>query len=108
MSIAIFFSHFLAEITRTITFIDHYHYVKTAEQSSFEQVNHAFIDIHNQLRIEDLNLCADHEHEELLNAVKYFAEKCYLTQSRTEKPLEAYQACLRIVDHYQVKLTTSN
>ena len=77
------------------------HYVKTAERSSFEQANQALIDIHNQLRIEDLNLCADHE--ELLNAAKRFAEKCYLARNRTEKSLEAYQACLRIVDHYQVK-----
>ncbi len=77
------------------------YYVKTAERSSFEQANHALIDIHNQLRIEDLNLCADHE--ELLNAAKRFAEKCYLARHRTEIPLEAYQACLRIVDHYQVK-----
>jgi len=30
-------------------------------------------------------------------------KKCYLARHRTEKPLEAYQACLRIVDHYQVK-----
>jgi hypothetical protein len=77
------------------------HYVKTAERSSYEQANHALIDIHNQLRIEDLNLCADHE--ELLNAAKRFAEKCYLARNQTDKPLEAYQACLRIVDHYQVK-----
>ena len=77
------------------------HYVKTAERSSFEQANHALIDIHNQLRIEDLNLCADHE--ELLNAAKRFAEKCHLARNRTKIPLEAYQACLRIVDHYQVK-----
>jgi hypothetical protein len=58
------------------------HYVKTAERSSFEQANHALIDIHNQLRIEDLNLCADHE--KLLNAAKRFAEKCYLARHRTE------------------------
>ena len=77
------------------------HYVKTAERSSFEQANQALIDIHNQLRIEDLNLCADHE--ELLNAAKRFAEKCYLARNRTEVSFEAYQACLRIVDHYQVK-----
>jgi hypothetical protein len=49
------------------------YYVKTAERSSFEQVNHALIDIHNQLRIEDLNLCA--EQEVLLNAAKRSAEK---------------------------------
>ena len=77
------------------------HYVKTTERSSFEQANHALIDIHNQLRIEDLNLCADHE--ELLNAAKRFAEKCYLARNRAKYPFDSYQACLRIVDHYQVK-----
>ncbi len=76
-------------------------YVKTAERASFEQANLELQDIYNQLRIEDLNLCADKE--ELLNAAKRFAEKCYLARNRTEKSLEAYQACLRIVDHYQVK-----
>ena len=77
------------------------HYIKTAERSSFEQANHELQDIHNQLRIEDLNLCADNE--ELFKAAKRYAQKCYWARHRTEIPLEAYQACLRIVDHYQVK-----
>jgi len=76
-------------------------YVKTAERSSFEQANHELQDIYNQLRIEDLNLCGDSE--ELFEAAKRFAEKCHTAHARAQSPLEAYQACLRIVDHYQVK-----
>lgn len=76
-------------------------YVKTAERVSFEQANLELQDIYNQLRIEDLNLCADKE--ELLNAAKRFAEKCYWARHRAETPSDGYQACLRIVDHYQVK-----
>jgi hypothetical protein len=77
------------------------HYIKTAERSTFEQANHELQDIYNQLRIEDLNLCADHE--ELLNAARRYAEKCYVARNRAKSPSDAYQACLRIVDHYQVK-----
>ncbi len=77
------------------------HYVKTAERSCFEQANHDLQDIYNQLRIEDLNLCADHK--ELLKAAKCYAEKCYTARQRTKTEAKAYQACLRIVDHYQVK-----
>jgi len=77
------------------------HYVKTAERSSFEQANYELQDIYNQLRIEDLNLCGDSE--ELFEAAKRFAEKCHTARARTQSPLDAYQACLRIVDHYQVK-----
>ncbi|TXI35540.1 MAG: replication endonuclease [Nitrosomonas sp.] len=76
-------------------------YVKTAERSSFEQANLELQDIYNQLRIEDLNLCGDSE--ELFEAAKRIAEKCHTARSRAQSPLEAYQACLRIVDHYQVK-----
>ncbi|MDV6341825.1 hypothetical protein R2083_05255 [Nitrosomonas sp. Is35] len=64
-------------------------YVKTAECSSFEQANHVLIDIHNQLRIEDLNLCADHE--ELLNAAKRFAENAIwrdIEQKNHWKPIQ--------------------
>jgi replication gene A protein len=80
------------------------HYVKAAERSSFEQANHDLQDIYNQLRIEDLNLCADHE--ELLNTAKRYAEKCYFAKNRAKSPSDAYQACLRIVDHYQVRRPT--
>ena len=76
-------------------------YVKTAERVSFEQANLELQDIYNQLRIEDLNLCADKE--ALLDAAKRFAEKCHTARARTQSPIDAYQACLRIVDHYQVK-----
>ncbi|UJP05246.1 MAG: replication endonuclease [Nitrosomonas sp.] len=77
------------------------HYVKTAERQSFEQANYELQDIYNQLRIEDLNLCGNNE--ELLEAAKRFAEKCQTARSRAQSPDGAYQACLRIVDHYQVK-----
>lgn len=76
-------------------------YVKTAERSSFEQANHELQDIYDQLRIEDLNLCADNE--ELFEAAKRFAEKCKTARVRAQSPADAYQACLRIVDHYQIK-----
>ena len=76
-------------------------YVKTAERVSFEQANLELQNIYNQLRIEDLNLCADKE--ELLNAAKRCAGKCYWARHRAETPSDGYQACLRIVDHYQVK-----
>ncbi|MBL8500433.1 MAG: hypothetical protein JNL77_07615 [Nitrosomonas sp.] len=65
------------------------YYVKTAERSSFEQANHVLIDIHNQLRIEDLNLCAGHE--ELLNAAKRFAENAIwrdIEQKNHWKPIQ--------------------
>jgi len=80
------------------------HYVKTAERSDFEQANHKLQDIHEQLRIEDLNLCADNE--ELLSAAKRYAQKCHLARQRSKTNPEAYQACLRIVDYYQVKRPT--
>ena len=73
------------------------HYVKTAERANFEQANHQLQDIHEQLRIEDLNLCADHE--ELHAAAKRFAQKCYVARQRAKTNAEAYQAALRIVDH---------
>ena len=76
-------------------------HVKTAERSSFEQANHELQDIYFQLRIEDLNLCGDSE--QLFEAAKRFAEKCHSARARAQSPLDAYQACLRIVDHYQVK-----
>jgi len=65
------------------------HYVKTAKRSSFEQANHVLVDIHSQLRIEDLNLCADHE--ELLNAAKRFAENAIrhdIEQKNHWKPIQ--------------------
>jgi hypothetical protein len=77
------------------------HYVKTAERQSFEQANHELHDIYQQLHIEDLNLCDNSD--ELLEAAKRFAEKCQTARSRAQSPENAYQACLRIVDHYQVK-----
>ncbi|MBL8498629.1 MAG: replication endonuclease, partial [Nitrosomonas sp.] len=75
-------------------------YVKTAERQSFEQANHELQDIYSQLRIEDLNLCGDND--ELFEAAKRFAEKCNTARSRSQSPVDAYQACLRIVDHYKV------
>ncbi len=80
------------------------HYLKTAERSDFELANHQLQDIHEQLRIEDLNLCADAE--ELLSAAKRFAEKCNFARHREKTTSEAYQACLRIVYHYRVKPPT--
>lgn len=76
-------------------------YVKTAERESFEQANLELQDIYHQLRIEDLNLCGDND--ELFEAAKRFADKCYSARYRAKSPLEGYEACLRIVDHYQVK-----
>lgn len=76
-------------------------YVKTTERSSFEQANHELQDIYNQLRIEDLNLCADND--ELFEVAKRLADKCQTARSRATSLNDAYQACLRIVDHYQVK-----
>lgn len=75
-------------------------YVKTAERESFEQANHELQDIYHQLRIEDLNLCSDND--ELFEAAKRFAVKCQTARNRSESASAAYQACLRIVDHYQV------
>ncbi|PTQ85113.1 hypothetical protein C8R28_101567 [Nitrosomonas ureae] len=71
-------------------------YIKTAERSTVEQANYELQDIYNQLRIEDLNLCADHE--ELLNAARRYAEKCYLARNRAKSPsdqvtTETYHAC---------------
>ena len=80
------------------------HYVKIAERSSFEQTNHKLQTIHEQLRIEDLNLCADNE--ELRNAAKRYAQKCFQVRQRAKTEAEAYQACLRIVDHYRIKRPT--
>ncbi|GJL72552.1 MAG: hypothetical protein NMNS01_17510 [Nitrosomonas sp.] len=80
------------------------HYVKTAERANYEQANHNLQDIHEQLRIEDLNLCADHE--ELRAAAKRYAQKCYIARQRAKTNAAAYQAALRIVDHYQVKRPT--
>lgn len=77
------------------------HYAKTAERFDFDQANHELQNIYFQLRIEDLNLCA--ENDELLKAARRFAEKCHTACARTVSPSEAYQACLRIVDHYQIK-----
>ncbi|MCC8996509.1 MAG: replication endonuclease, partial [Nitrosomonas sp.] len=77
------------------------HYAKTAERFDFDQANHELQNIYFQLRIEDLNLCA--ENDELLKAARRFAEKCHTVHARTVSPSEAYQACLRIVDHYQIK-----
>jgi hypothetical protein len=76
-------------------------YVKTAERSSFEQANFELQDIYFQLRIEDLNLCADND--ELFEAAKRLAGKCQTARARAQSLIDAYQACLRIVDHYQVK-----
>ncbi len=76
-------------------------YVKTAERESFEQANFELQNIYNQLHIEDLNLCGDND--ELFEAAKRFAEKCQTARARAKSPTTAYQACLRIVDHYQVK-----
>ncbi len=77
------------------------HYAKTAERFDFDQANHELQNIYFQLRIEDLNLCA--ENDELLKAARRFAEKCHTARARTVSPSEGYQACLRIVDHYQIK-----
>ena len=76
-------------------------YIKTAERFSYEHANCELRDIYQQLRIEDLNLCADND--ELFEAAKRFAEKCLAARVRAKSPDDAYQACMRIVDHYQVK-----
>ena len=76
-------------------------YVKIAERESLEQANRELENIYHQLRIKDLNLCGDND--ELFEAAKRFAEKCKTARVRSQSPADAYQACLRIVDHYQIK-----
>ncbi|WP_244073479.1 replication endonuclease [Nitrosomonas sp. PY1] len=76
-------------------------YVKTAERESFEQANFELQDIYHQLRIADLNLCADSE--ELFKMAIRLANKCDTARQRTLSPINAYETCSRIVGFYQIK-----
>ena len=76
-------------------------YVRTAERESFEQANLELQNFYHQLQIADLNLCADQQ--ELLSVVNKLASKCNTARERSQSPLEAFEACRRIVSFYQIK-----
>ena len=78
-----------------------FRYVKTAERESYEQANFELQDIYHQLRIADLNLCADSE--ALFETAKKFANKCNTARQRTQSPIDAFEACCRIANFYQIK-----
>jgi exonuclease VII small subunit len=78
-----------------------FRYVKTAERESYEQANLELQDIYHQLRIADLNLCADSE--ELFETAKKLANKCNTARQRTQSPNNAFEACRRIAGFYQIK-----
>jgi hypothetical protein len=75
-------------------------YVKTAERYDYERANQELSAIHESLCIDDLNLCA--ETEELKKVADRCAAKCRLANVHAITTQEAYQACLKIVEHYRI------
>ena len=77
------------------------HYVRTADRTSYEQANQVLINIHQELCIEDLNLCADER--ELDQAALRLAEKCQRASDFSDSPEQAYEACTRIAHRFQIE-----
>lgn len=75
-------------------------YAKTAERFSYVHANRELLDIHERLRIHDLNLCADTE--ELRAAARACANRCSFIRQEAPTPFEAHQGCLRIVERYRL------
>ncbi len=73
-------------------------YNQTVECFSYEKANQELFDIHERLRIGDLNLCADTD--ELKETAKHCAEKCRSVRQQAKTSTTAYKACSRIVELY--------
>lgn len=73
-------------------------YRRTADLLSYDQANQDLLDIHDRLRINDLNLCA--KTEKLKETAKRCAGKCRAVRERTQVAESAYQACEKMIEHY--------
>jgi len=74
------------------------YYAKTVECFNYDQANKELLEIHERLRVGDLNLCADTN--ELKETAKRCAEKCRIARQRAKTVENSYLACLKIIKHY--------
>lgn len=81
-------------------------YSKTAERFSYERANQELLEIHERLRVGDLNLCDGTE--ELKETAKRCAEKCRSVRQRAKTSSKSYIACRKIVEHYGLTPPSTN
>ncbi len=75
-------------------------YVHTAEQSDVSKANKELFDIHNQLRISDLNLC--NSTDDLKKFAKRCAGKCFLQKQKSGITPKAISECSKLLSRYQL------
>lgn len=76
-------------------------YVRTIKRYHYDQAQQELQDIHSQLKIKDLNLCADLK--VLYQVAKRCAEKCRSLSQAANTQKIAFEHCRSIVESYQIK-----
>ncbi len=75
-------------------------YAQTAKQFDLSKANEELFEIHNQLRISDLKLCADTD--DIKEFAKRCADQCLLRKQKLNDTQEAIYECLKIVERYEL------
>ncbi len=75
-------------------------YAQTAEQSDVSKANKELFEIHNQLRVSDLNLC--NSTDDLKEFAKRCADKCFLRKQKFGITPEAIFECSKLLNRYQL------
>lgn len=80
-------------------------YTQTAERSSYEEANRELQEIHDRLKVHDLNLCGTTE--DLRSAARRCADRCIHARRQSRTAAHVFGACSQIAARYRVKPPSS-